>query len=43
MYSIETKNLKKDFKCRDKTVHAVRGIDLKIEKGLVLGFPLNPV
>ncbi len=33
MYAIETKNLRKDFDDGKETVHAVSGIDLKIEKG----------
>src|SRR3989338_2153267 len=37
MYAIETKNLRKDFSDGKKTVHAVKGIDLKIEKNQVYG------
>ena len=37
MYAIETKNLRKDFDSGKETVHAVRGINLKIEKGQVYG------
>ena len=37
MYAIETKNLRKDFSDGKKTVHAVEGIDLKIEKNQVYG------
>ncbi|MBI5061535.1 MAG: ABC transporter ATP-binding protein, partial [Candidatus Aenigmarchaeota archaeon] len=37
MYAIETKNLKKDFKDGKETVHAVRGIDLRVEKNQVYG------
>jgi len=37
MYAIETKNLRKDFLDGKKPVHAVKGIDLKIEKNQVYG------
>lgn len=37
MYAIETSKLRKDFRHGKDAVHAVRGIDLKIEKGQVYG------
>ena len=37
MLAIETQNLKKDFKEGKETTHALKGIDLKIEKGEIYG------
>ncbi len=37
MYAIETSKLRKDFADGRELVHAVKGIDLKIEKGQVYG------
>jgi ABC-2 type transport system ATP-binding protein len=35
---IETQNLKKSFKARRGTIEAVKGVDLRVEKGEIFGF-----
>jgi ABC-2 type transport system ATP-binding protein len=35
---IQTKNLRKTFKIKNKTVEAVRGVDIEVKKGQIFGF-----
>src|ERR1700730_4837503 len=38
MAIIEASGLARDFKSRKRTVHAVRGVDLTVEEGEIVGF-----
>src|SRR6185437_13361622 len=38
MAIIEAKGLARDFTSRKRTVHAVRGVDLTVEEGEIVGF-----
>src|ERR1700677_26874 len=35
---IQTKNLRKTFKIKNRTVEAVRGVDIEVKKGQIFGF-----